>query len=160
MRSFSNTGDTVVSLTVPLSWGTRFVRLGLEPSGRIPLVRGFELDRWFLVDGDTSTFLRPIMAEDFLKEPTSTPPAFVLHPAYPNPFNPTTTIRYELPNDSHVSLKVYNVLGSEVTTLVDGMKTAGYHYAVLNAADLSSGVYFYRLSAGDFSNTKKVLLTR
>jgi len=79
---------------------------------------------------------------------------------YPNPFNPSTTIRYALPSRSHVTLVVFNTLGQQVATLVQGEMEAGQHLVTFNASDLSSGVYFCRLQAGDFVQTRKMLLTR
>jgi hypothetical protein len=90
----------------------------------------------------------------------SEPVSFDLKQNYPNPFNPATTINYDLPVDAHVTMTVYDVLGKEVATLVDGFVEAGYHHAVLNAANLSSGVYFYRVHAGPYVDTKKLLLLR
>jgi hypothetical protein len=88
------------------------------------------------------------------------PESFHLGQNYPNPFNPTTMIRYDLPTDAHVSLKVYDVLGREILTLVERDETAGQHQVVLNASGLSSGVYFYRLRAGGFTDTRRFLLLR
>jgi len=79
---------------------------------------------------------------------------------YPNPFNPTTVIRYYLPEDSHVTLRVFDVNGRVVASLVDGMRSEGINEAVLNAGELQSGVYFYRLSAGDVVKTKKMIILR
>ncbi|MGA2623428.1 MAG: T9SS type A sorting domain-containing protein [Bacteroidota bacterium] len=79
---------------------------------------------------------------------------------YPNPFNPTTMIRFELPKSSHVVLKVYNVLGQEVATLIDGMKPVGVYQVTWNAGGLPSGVYLYRLEAGSFSETRKLMLVK
>jgi hypothetical protein len=79
---------------------------------------------------------------------------------YPNPFNPTTTISYQLPVASEVSLKVYDVLGREVVVLVNGRQAAGSYNIMLNGAGLSSGVYFYRLQAGSFVATKKMMLVK
>jgi hypothetical protein len=79
-------------------------------------------------------------------------------PNYPNPFNPTTTIRYDLPVDARVSLKIYDILGREIMTLVDGFVAAGYHHVELDASKLASGVYFYRLTAGSFTAVRKMLL--
>jgi hypothetical protein len=85
---------------------------------------------------------------------------FNVYQNYPNPFNPSTSIRYALPERSNVTLTVYNTLGQEVATLVQGEKEAGHHEAVLDASGLSSGVYFYRLTAGAFTETKRMLLLR
>lgn len=88
------------------------------------------------------------------------PSSFSLNQNYPNPFNPTTEIEYSLPEDTHVSLKVYDVLGRVVETLVDGFETAGYKTAKVDGMRLSSGLYFYSLDAGRFSSTKKMLLIK
>jgi photosystem II stability/assembly factor-like uncharacterized protein len=101
-----------------------------------------------------------ILVSDVPDDRTSLPVKATLLQSYPNPFNPTTTIKYDLPTDSPVSLKVYDVLGREVLTLVEGVERSGSHEVVLNASDLSSGVYFYRLKAGDFTNTRRLLLLK
>ncbi|MGB5874521.1 MAG: T9SS type A sorting domain-containing protein [Bacteroidota bacterium] len=88
------------------------------------------------------------------------PARFALRQNYPNPFNPSTRIRYEMAERGHVSLKVYNVLGEEVVTLVDETVDAGYRTVQFDAAGLSSGVYYYRLRTGQHSETKMMLLTR
>ncbi len=79
---------------------------------------------------------------------------------YPNPFNPITEIRYALPKDCRVRLEIYNILGQRVATLVDGKQKAGYKKAKWNAGSLSSGIYFYRLKAGDFMQTRKMVLLK
>jgi N-acetylneuraminic acid mutarotase len=79
---------------------------------------------------------------------------------YPNPFNPSTVIKYELPRDGHVTLKVYNSLGEEVALLVSEFQPAGSHTVSFNAQNLSSGVYFYRLSTGEMTATKKLILLK
>ena len=101
------------------------------------------------------------------------PEAFVLEQNHPNPFNPTTTIRYGLPLKAAIRLTVFNSLGQQVALLAEGVREAGYHEVFFNAAGLSSGVYFYRLQAGDattgrnpagngrvFVETRKLLLVR
>ncbi|MFN3562478.1 MAG: T9SS type A sorting domain-containing protein [Chloroherpetonaceae bacterium] len=88
------------------------------------------------------------------------PKGYALLQNYPNPFNPTTVISYQLPVSSDVSLKVYDVLGKEVMTLVSGRQAAGSYTYTLNASNLSSGVYFYRLQAGNFVQTKKMMLVK
>ena len=83
-----------------------------------------------------------------------------LHENYPNPFNPSTRIAYELPVNGWVQLKVYNTLGQEVATLVNGEKSAGRYEVVWDARNLPSGIYFYRLQANGFSEVKKLLLLK
>ncbi len=88
------------------------------------------------------------------------PVTFALEQNYPNPFNPSTTINYQLPTNSYVTLKVLDLLGREITTLVDAPKEAGTHTVEWNAAGAASGVYVYRLCAGDYVATKKLVLLR
>ena len=88
------------------------------------------------------------------------PTEFALSQNYPNPFNPTTTIKFQLPVNSKVSLKVYDILGSEVATLVDEVKEAGYYELSFNANGLASGTYFFRINADNFVQTKKMILIK
>ena len=88
------------------------------------------------------------------------PEAFALHSAFPNPFSSRATIRYELPEAAEVSLQVYDVLGRRVMTLADERKPAGVHETFFSANGLSSGVYFYRIRAGDFTATRRMMLVR
>jgi len=85
---------------------------------------------------------------------------FTLEQNYPNPFNPITKIKYQIPELSFVSIKVYDVLGNEITTLVNEERPAGTYELTWNATNLPSGVYFYRLQAGFFVETKKMVLLR
>ncbi len=86
--------------------------------------------------------------------------SYQLYQNYPNPFNPSTVIRFSVPYESHVTLKIYNILGSEVATLVNGVRAAGSYNVTFNADNLASGVYFYQLKAGNFVATKKLLLLK
>jgi hypothetical protein len=85
---------------------------------------------------------------------------FELAQNYPNPFNPSTTIKFSIPQSSVVSLKVFNALGQEVKTLVNGYKEAGYHSVYFDASELNSGIYFYRIEAGEFTEVRKMTLIR
>lgn len=89
-----------------------------------------------------------------------TPNNFYLGQNYPNPFNPATTIKYSIPFESNVNISLYNVLGELILTLVDRDLKPGHYEYTLNASDLSSGVYLYRLVAGDFVETRKMILLR
>ena len=91
---------------------------------------------------------------------SSIPEEFSLDQNYPNPFNPSTTINFRVPSTSHITLKVYNMLGQEVTTLVNNEMNAGVHNVKFDASVLSSGVYFYTMKAGDFVSSKKMMLVK
>jgi flagellar hook assembly protein FlgD len=78
----------------------------------------------------------------------------------PNPFNPTTSIGFSLPHSGYATLKIYNTLGEGLANLISGNLSAGVHKVEWNAANLPSGLYFYRLQAGEFVQTKKLLLLR
>jgi len=88
------------------------------------------------------------------------PNEFFLSQNYPNPFNPQTTISYSIPNSSLVQIQMFDVLGKEVLTLLNEEKSAGNYKLSFNASDLTSGVYFYQLRAGDFIQTKKMILIK
>lgn len=112
----------------------------------------------------------PVADEPFdLDQPTPViepeqPPVLPVSPHlaqnFPNPFNPTTTIAFDLPRADHVRLSIFNVLGRQVATLVDERLGAGSHEAVWDAADAATGIYFYRLSTGAFSTTRKMVLVK
>ena len=102
----------------------------------------------------TSLTVTGVTAEEAL------PVAYELAQNYPNPFNPSTTIKYELPQRAHVVLTVFNMLGQQVAVLQNGEQQAGYHEAVFDASGLASGVYLYRLTAGSYVETRKLVLVR
>jgi hypothetical protein len=88
------------------------------------------------------------------------PTSFSLLQNYPNPFNPTTVISYQLPVNSHVTLKVYDLIGREMVTLVNEKKEAGQYWVLWDASAKSSGIYFYTLHAGEYRDTKRMLLVK
>ncbi len=104
-----------------------------------------------------------VYTENIMGVPSNTgevPDKYSLSQNYPNPFNPATTIDFNLPNSGLVNLNVYDVLGRKVAVLMSGYMTAGSHTAHFDASSLSSGVYFYTLTSGEFTNTKKMLLVK
>jgi len=95
-----------------------------------------------------------------LSESTPYPELFNLEKAYPNPFNPTTTINFGIPFESEVSISVYNLQGREVTSLINGNMDAGYHSIIWNADSYSSGVYFVKMVAGEYISQQKLMLVK
>jgi hypothetical protein len=100
---------------------------------------------------NTTTGIKPVLPP---------PSTYVLRQNYPNPFNPSTTISYDLSANNFVTLKVYDILGKEVATLVNGFQTRKRHEVTFNGAGLASGVYFYRLQTALFSEVKKMVLVK
>jgi hypothetical protein len=159
--------DTILSVPTQIK---EFVEGSLAESG-YTLARGFGI--CYIVtywdDGTTRTTLvytrisgkeYGTQIPDAVVDRTTLPLAFRLFQNYPNPFNPTTRISYQLAMNRHVTLKVYDVLGREVTTLVNEKQAAGGHSAYFDAGRLASGVYFYQLRAGGFVETKKMLVEK
>ena len=107
-----------------------------------------------------SILMRKYMGLNKTDEEQILPAQISLNQNYPNPFNPSTSITFNLPNAEFVTLKIYDILGKEVTTLVNEELTAGNYTKIWNAENLSSGVYFYKLNAGNFTETKKMTLVR
>jgi hypothetical protein len=88
------------------------------------------------------------------------PKVFSLSQNYPNPFNPMTTIEFAIPKEAKVTLKIYDALGSEIETIVNDKMEPGYYKYQWNASGNASGIYFYRLTAGSFVSTKKLILLK
>jgi hypothetical protein len=126
-------------------------------------------DNGFIVLGNYSRFFNDdgIYLTKLTSEPNAIknfsqniPAEFSVMQNFPNPFNPVTTITYEIPERSIVTIKIYGVLGNEITTLVNEEKSAGRYEILFNAENLPSGIYFYRLQAGDYIETKKMVLMK
>ncbi|HTR82374.1 MAG TPA: T9SS type A sorting domain-containing protein [Bacteroidota bacterium] len=113
------------------------------------------LGSYFLID-DVSFGPSTVVSEIAKPVPTT----FNLAQNYPNPFNPSTTIEFSIPQNGRVKLKVYDILGNEVATLVDREMSAGHYSATWNAKNNSSGVYFYRLTAGSSTEIKRLILMK
>jgi hypothetical protein len=95
-----------------------------------------------------------------VKESRTLPERFSLSDNFPNPFNPSTQVRYTVGKRTYVTLKIFDVIGREVATLVNGWVEPGEHHAIWKAGGVSSGVYFYKIVAGNFVQTKKMTLVR
>ncbi len=163
--------DTIItrSFTLPLvQHRGRSARVDLKIIGQ---EESFDPVFWetYLTPVEATTPLVPMASGRAQKaEATTLPASYLLEQNYPNPFNPATAIRFQLPVDTHVLLKLYDVLGQEVSTLVDEVKAAGYYEVTLDASALASGMYLYRMLArsltggvaGDFVAVKKLLLMK
>jgi plastocyanin len=99
-------------------------------------------------------------SSDVKTSTNNVPSSFNLEQNFPNPFNPSTQISFSLPQKSHVTLKIYNAIGQEIKTLVDGETDAGIHEIEFNGSNLASGIYFYRLSTPSFIDTKRLVLLK
>lgn len=111
--------------------------------------------QWYMDDYKLVRIDTTVGIKDF-----SVPTEYILSQNYPNPFNPSTKIKYEIPEISFVNIKVYDVLGSEVVTLINEEQTVGSYEVEFDASNLPSGIYFYRLQAGSFVETKKMVLMK
>ena len=98
--------------------------------------------------------------DDIINKNNNIPKTFFISQNYPNPFNPSTTIDFSIPKSSNVSLKIYDVLGNEVMNVMNEFKPAGNYSVNVNAMNLTSGIYFYKFVAGQFTNTKKMIITK
>ncbi len=161
------------------SWLTISPQIGTADSGMTVAVSvnvksaGLQIDstysvRLFVVSNDPNSTTVPVELTLRVKNVTSVgesdviPVSFALHQNYPNPFNPETNISFDLPRNSFATLKIFNLIGQEVATIVDAQLAAGTHSYIVgkNQHKLSSGVYFYRLQAGEYTATKKLVLLK
>jgi len=110
--------------------------------------------------GHNFTFIYKLIITEAMSENSNAPGHYTLWQNYPNPFNPSTTIEFTLPKISNVRIEVYNIAGQKVKTLVNKKLQAGNHQVEYNAENFSSGVYFYRIEAGEFQDVKKMILLR
>jgi hypothetical protein len=106
---------------------------------------------------NNSSLSKYLIKKDLAK---NIPKEFLLSQNYPNPFNPITLIEYALPKDANVTIKIYSLLGQEVKTIVNEFKSAGYYSILFDATNLASGVYLYKMEAGDFKNVKKLAVIK
>ena len=118
-----------------------------------------EANQDLIIEKVLDWFAKPVVGVEETKVEV-VPKEFSLEQNYPNPFNPSTSINFALPVSSQVVLTVYNSLGEKVSELVNEELNAGYHTINFNAENFSSGIYFYKVKAGDFVSVKKMLLLK
>ncbi|MCP4580119.1 MAG: T9SS type A sorting domain-containing protein [candidate division Zixibacteria bacterium] len=126
-------------------------RQGLANAGDIEGNQGYVLNQHFA----SMHFVTTSIEDD-----VPIPDVFFLSDNFPNPFNPTTLMKYGLPEDAHVVFEVYDILGRKVETLVNEQQQAGYHQIYWNGDKVASGMYFFRMQAGDFNETKKMVMLK
>jgi hypothetical protein len=153
----SNRNGTWSSMPVQLDGSTFNGVLAVDATGRghILVYHGatFQTQEIVVIHSDG-------LVTEIEEEAQGTPNAIILHQNYPSPFNPSTTITYQLSAQGHVTLKVFDVLGREAATLVNDVKQPGTHTVEFDGIGLASGVYFYRMMAGSFFETKKLVLLK
>ncbi|HEX7571972.1 MAG TPA: T9SS type A sorting domain-containing protein [Bacteroidota bacterium] len=153
-----NSGGVILSTDDGTTWSGASSGL---PSVSVTALAAFGTN--LFAGGDSSGVLRRPLSEMITsveQSPAGLPAEFSLSQNYPNPFNPTTTIWYTIPQRSQVTLTVFNSLGQPVSTLVSGTEEGGYHEVRFNGTNLASGVYFYRIQAEGFVQTRKLVLLR
>ena len=161
LRTFMFGHDTLLRVESPLDYGGRQLRLAMRPIG-LGQAKRFTLERWLVDDVEPQ---KPL-AKSSGAISGVLPGVFAVHDNYPNPFNPSTQIKFDLPEDGFVALNVFDVLGRKVGEIVNGNYAAGFHSTTWNAVNLASGVYFLRFAARDgngiikFSKMSKLVLTK
>ena len=141
--------------------GSSFTIQDLEISDTINCIFFWDANTgWFTAGVHDYSLIGHYTETTGVEENNTLPDVFSLSQNYPNPFNPTTEIKYSIKNAGMVSLKVYDILGQEVAILVNKAQTPGLYEVEFNAQNLTSGIYFYRLTVGAFSESKKLLLLK
>ena len=146
---------TYMEFNVPINYSTGDTPdLALISINVADAVAGGTIGSWALVDYVT------FGGASDVEQISGLPENFSLQQNYPNPFNPSTLIEYSIPEQSFVDLKIYDILGNEIAVLVNAEQSAGVYRADFTGANLTSGIYFYKLQTGSFIETKKMVLTK
>jgi photosystem II stability/assembly factor-like uncharacterized protein len=156
--SLYRSGSPVGGVYYSTNQGTNWV--GWNTGWPLPNVGSLAVNESYLFAGGLDIWRRPLTQLAVKEEIPTKPTSFALEQNYPNPFNPSTVIGYQLAVSSQTTLKVYDVLGREVATLVNERQAAGNHDVKFDASKLTSGIYFYRLTVGGYTQTKKMLLVK
>jgi hypothetical protein len=162
VQFLSSSGDTIARVIPPVNFTPFRAFLGIiSLDNPIAVINIVELaNDWDDVNYDDFVFLIANETTVYNTQDITSRLSFVLHQNYPNPFNPATTIEFTLSQSGFVTLKVYNILGQEVTTLLGTYKHAGQYSVNFDASQLSSGIYYYTLATDDFKQTRKMVLLR
>jgi len=155
-----DSADGYLDLTLKFSRAEIIEALNQPPNGELPLTMAGMLYDGTEFEGVDCVVIMHSPYEGLVKPTAGIPATYVLRPNIPNPFNATTRIPFGLPQAGNITLTVYNIAGQLVETLVDGHMQAGYHSVTWDCSRHSSGIYFYKLSAGDFVATKKMNLVK
>jgi uncharacterized delta-60 repeat protein len=155
--TFGTNGTVTTTFGSDMNVSDAAMSIALQTDGKI-LAGGYSQ----IASGSTVFVLARYLTSNMtgINEDKSLPKSFALEQNYPNPFNPSTTIKYSIPKFGLVTIKIYDILGREVTTLINEEKNAGNYSVEFNASMLASGVYLYRISAGSFEETKKLVLIK
>jgi hypothetical protein len=159
---FSKGGELQKEKTGYGSWARRVRYIPMTGPNACVTTYEPKVDQWSLDETKAATEYEtwPDGLVDVKQINTGIPQTYSLDQNYPNPFNPTTKIRFSIPQEAQVSLKIYNVLGQEVASLINERLKAGNYSSEFNASKVASGVYFYRIEAGSFSMTKKMIFIK
>ena len=159
---FSNSGQINLEpqfIDLPSEWGAALVFGGQQ----IDFVNNEEITI-NVQNNDVGVIILGDLEQLSIDLGNNLPSQYALHQNYPNPFNPTTTLRYDIPEDSHVSITIFDMLGNKVTNLVNDNQKSGFKSVKWNAindkGESVSAVYIYRIQAGGFSSTKKMILLK
>jgi len=154
-------GTTIGSiLDVPATGGWQNWQYITIPNVWLPQGTNSLQVRLFFGNFNLSYIKFDLIAVDVENEDTNTPTEFSLNQNYPNPFNPLTNISWQSPTSGWQTVKIYDVLGNEIATLVDEYRNAGYYELEFDASNLPSGIYFYKLNTGNYTDTKKLILLK
>ena len=141
---------------------TSYILSGVSVSDTIA-VTAYDIDAdgtYDQIEGHESWFAIATTTTGIKNDDVILPTTFALKQNFPNPFNPVTTISYQLPKSTFVNLSIYNVVGQLVETLVNEHKNSGYHSVTWNASGIGSGLYFYRIESREYTETKKCLMLK
>ncbi|MDZ7766269.1 MAG: T9SS type A sorting domain-containing protein [Melioribacteraceae bacterium] len=155
MRDLTNTGPFTLKKDEPMDIIVAYV-VGKGTDALNSITRAREITQYVHEEYERN-FSTVVCVDD---KPEEVINRFSLSQNYPNPFNPSTRIEYQVSSIEKVSLKVYDILGREIKTFVNEVKSPGSYEVQFNASRLASGVYFYRLTTGDFVQTKKMMVIK